>query len=284
VLVPATLIGVVTLGLTSTTGLLAMDASRSLWMVTVYGAYFSVFLALSLAVSAVASSSRMALVTLLAVWIVNGLVATRAFSDLAGFLHPTPSAVEFDAALQTDLADTKEVDAKLASIRTGLFQKYGVSKLDDLPVNFRAISLQEAEEHGYTVFQKHFGDVFDRFEAQNAVYQWGGAVAPLLAVRSVSMGLAGTDFAHHRHFTVAAEDYRRTVIKYMNDDILVHPVKDGAEYVAGSELWTKVPPFQYEAPDASWALGHYGISMTLLAAWLLATVACVGLSVRRVAP
>jgi ABC-2 type transport system permease protein len=253
-------------------------------MAGIYLGYFLVFLALSLAVSAVAASSRVALVALLAVWIVNGLLATRAFSDLAGFLHPTPSAVEFDAALQRDLADTKELDAKLDSIRTGLFQKYGVTKLDDLPVNFRAISLQEGEEHGYTVFERHFGDVFNRFEAQNAVYQWGGALAPLLAVRSVSMGLAGTDFAHHRHFTLAAEDYRRTVIKYMNDDILVHPVKAGQEYTAGSDLWTKVPEFQYEAPGASWALDHYRTSLTLLAAWLLVTIACVGLSARRVAP
>jgi ABC-2 type transport system permease protein len=252
-------------------------------MAVAYAAYFAVFIAISLAVSALASSSRVALVVLLSFWIVNGLIATRALSDLAGFLHPTPSVVEFDNALQADLADTKELDAKLAAIRTGLFQKHGVQKLDDLPVNFRAISLQEGEEHGYTVFERHFGGVFDTFEAQNAVYQWGAIAAPLLAVRSLSMGLAGTDFAHHRHFTVAAENYRRTVIKAMNDDILVHPTKAGAEYVAGSELWTKVPPFQYDAPDASWALGHYRTSLAVLAAWLAITVAAAAWAARRVA-
>ncbi|NOT27640.1 MAG: DUF3526 domain-containing protein [Acidobacteria bacterium] len=282
VLVPATLVGVGTLAFTSTTGLLAVDVSRTLLMVGTYGAYFAIFLALSLAISALARSSRFALVALLAFWIVNGLVATRAFSDLAGYLHPTPSEVEFDKALQADLANSTALNARLEQIKQGLFQKYGVQKLDALPVNFRGISLQEAEDHGYTIFEKHYGDVFDSFDGQNAVYQWGSLAAPLLAVRSLSMGLAGTDFAHHRHFTTAAEDYRRTIIRYMNQDILVHPVKDGEEYLAGSDLWQKVPPFEYEAPSASWALGHYITSTVLLSGWLAATLLAAFVAANRI--
>lgn len=282
VLVPATIIGAITLALTSTTGLLATDVSRTLLMMAAYGLYFLIFIALSLAVSAVCSSSRTALVILLSFWIVNGLIATRAFSDLAGYLHPTPSEVEFDKALQADLTDTKELNAKLDQIKTGLFQKYGVNKLDDLPINFRAISLDEGEEHGYRIFEKHFGNVFDRFEEQNAVYQWGGIAAPLLAVRSLSMGLAGTDFAHHRHFTVAAENYRRVIVKTMDDDILIHPTRAGEEYLAGSELWKKLPEFQYEAPGAAWALSHYTTSIALLALWLAAAAAAAVWTARRV--
>jgi ABC-2 type transport system permease protein len=96
------------------------------------------------------------------------------------------------------------------------------------------------------------------------------------------MGLAGTDFAHHRRFTAAAEDYRRTIIRYMNDDILVHPLKAGGEYLAGSELWTKVPEFQYEAPGAWWALGHYEASIVLLMVWLAGTSLAALFTSRRV--
>jgi ABC-2 type transport system permease protein len=282
VLVPATLIGVVALALTSNEGLLAVDVSRTILMIGVYGLYFLIFLSLSLAVSARSSSSRVALVVLLSCWILNGLIATRAFSDLAGFLHPTSSEVGFDAALQRDLEDTRELNTRLDEIKTGLFQKYGVSKLDDLPINFRAISLQQAEEYNYTKFEKHFGEVFDRFEQQNGVYQLGAAVAPLLAVRSLSMGLAGTDFAHHRDFTTAAENYRRTIVRYMNDDILVHPTKAGEEYIAGSELWKKVPEFQYQAPGSLWALSHYKTSIVLLVVWLAAAAAAAVFASRRI--
>jgi ABC-2 type transport system permease protein len=282
VLIPATGIGVGALALTSTTGVLAVDVSRTALMAAAYLVYFAVFIALSLAVSAWSPSSRFALVAVFTFWMINGVIATRAFSDFGSYLHPAPSEVEFDASLQRDLADTKELDTKLDVIRSGLFKQYGVTKLDDLPVNFRAISLQEAEEHGYTVFEKHFGQVFDRFEQQNAVYRWGGVIAPLIAVRSISMGLAGTDLAHHRHFTVAAENYRRTIIRYMNDDILIHPTKAGEEYLAGPELWQKVPEFQYEAPVALWALRQYTGSIMLLAVWLIAAITAAGVAAQRV--
>jgi ABC-2 type transport system permease protein len=283
VIMPATLMGVAALALGSTSGLFTVDVTRTLLMVASYGAYFLVFLALSLGVSAWSSSSRLALMVLLSFWILNGLIATRAFSDLAAFLRPTPSAVAFDAALQRDLGDTRELNAKLDTIKAELFRKYRVEKLDDLPINFRAISLQGAEDHGYFIFEKHFSDLFDRFERQNAVFQWGGTVAPLLAVRSISMGLAGSDFAHHRHFTAAAENYRQTIVRYMDDDILVHPVRAGEEYLAGRELWERVPEFHYEAPSAWWALRHYVTSLMVLFAWLLGAVAFAVVASRRLA-
>ena len=284
VLIPATVAGVGTLALNSGNELLSVDPSRTLLLMAAYAVYFAVFLALSLTVSALAPTSRFALVALLAFWIVNGLIATRAFSDLGGFLHPTASEVEFDASLQRDLADTRDLDVKLDHIKNALFTQYHVHSLDDLPINFRAISLQEAEEHGYRIFEQHFNGVFDQFDRQNAVYQLGGLVSPLIAVRSISMGLAGTDFAHHRRFTVAAENYRRTIVRYMDDDILVHPTRAGQEYMAGRELWQKVPEFQYEAPGAGWALSHYRISMVLLAAWLFASIVGLTRAAERIAP
>lgn len=281
VLVPAIVIGVAALALTSAEGLLAADVARAGLMAATYAVYFLIFIGVSLAVSARARSTRGALVTLLAFWMVNGLIATRGFADIAGYLHPTPSDVAFDTALQADLAETTALDAKLDGIKNALFRQYGVRSLDALPVNFRAISLQEAEEHGYAVFERHFGAVFDAFERQDGVYEWGGLVAPLLAVRSLSMGLAATDLAHHRDFTVAAEAYRRTIIKHMNDDILVHPVKAGDEYLAGSSLWRSVPPFHYEAPNAGWAVRRHLTSLLMLVVWLLVATTFVSSAARR---
>jgi hypothetical protein len=54
----------------------------------------------------------------------------------------------------------------------------------------------------------------------------------------------------------------------MNDDIMAHPTRTGA-YVAGRELWEKVPEFEYEAPSTSWVLGNIGWSIGILGLWLL---------------
>jgi ABC-2 type transport system permease protein len=117
------------------------------------------------------------------------------------------------------------------------------------------------------VFDAHYGRLFDTFDRQNTVYQLGGLAAPMLAIRSVSMALAGTDFQHHRHFITAAEGYRRVIQRTMNDDIMAHPTREA--YLAGSELWNKVPEFEYEAPATSWALANIRWSSVMLAAWLL---------------
>jgi ABC-2 type transport system permease protein len=281
VLVPAVVIGVIALTLTSSTGLLAADLSRSALMMAAYGLYFLLFLALSLFVSAKAPSSRLALVILLAFWIINGLIATRGFSDLAGYLHPTPSAVEFAADLERDLADNSQTNKRLDEIRTRLLNQYGVQKVEELPVNFSGISLQAGEEHGNEVFDKHYGSLFAGFERQNGIYQLGGLVAPLLAVRSLSMGLAGTDFAQHRHFTIAAEDYRRMIQRVLNKDIEEHPAKAGQQYLASGDLWAKVPEFVYEAPSASWVLANYTTSILSLILWSGLTILIALAAARR---
>src|SRR5690606_7034232 len=132
------------------------------------------------------------------------------------------------------------------------------------------IDFQEAENHGNEVFDAHFGRLFDTFERQNRLEQIAAVAAPLLAVRALSMGLAGTDFHQHRHFTAAAEAYRRDIQVSMNDDITANAASLEAPYIAGPELWARVPEFEYRVPGAAWVISHQRASVAALAGWLLA--------------
>lgn len=211
ILAPATVFGVMALTLSSDEGLLAGDPGRAALLGVIYLAYFAILIAVSLGASARAKSSRLALVVLLTFWFANSLVATRAVSDVASALYPTPSSVEFQKALDVDMNRPGEMERRLNQRKAELFKRYNVNNVDALPIAFAGVSLQEGENHGNEVFDRHFGALFDRFEQQNRVYQLGGLAAPMLAVRSVSMGLAGTDFQQHRHFAAAAENYRRGI-------------------------------------------------------------------------
>jgi ABC-2 type transport system permease protein len=228
-------------------------------------------IAVSMGVSARARSSRVALVVLLAFWFATSVIAPRAAADLAAWLYPTPSAVQFQKALDQELSDQKDLQERLDRRKAELFERYKVSDVDALPVAFSGVSLQEGENHGNEVFDRHYGRLFDIYERQNVVFQLAGAAAPMLALRSVSMALAGTDFEQHRRFVAAAENYRRLIQRTMNDDIMAHPVK-GA-YLAGSELWSRVPDFDYVAPSTGWALANVRASVAILAVWLLAALA-----------
>lgn len=114
--------------------------------------------------------------------------------------------------------------------------------------------------------------------------QLSSVVAPLLAVQSLSMGLAGTDFAQHRDFSQAAELYRRSLVKKMNDDLAVNGAEAGYGYRAGPELWGSVPDFDYRAPSVGWVLANQGPSAAILLLWCAAAVAIAFLAARRIQP
>jgi ABC-2 type transport system permease protein len=271
ILLPATVLGVVALALTSETGAVALDASRGVLLVALSLVYFAAIVAVSLGVSARARLSRVALIVLLAFWFANSLVASRLVSDAASSLYPTPSAIEFQRGMDADINDQKEMQQRLERRKAELLRHYQVDNVDALPVAFSGVSLQEGEEHGNEVFDHHYGRSFDTYDRQNAVYQIGGVLAPMLAMRSLSMGLAGTDFNQHRHFITAAESYRRLIQRTMNTDIMTNQ-KRGTVYLAGRELWDKVPEFEYTAPSTAWVLRHVRWSIVILAAWLLVAI------------
>jgi ABC-2 type transport system permease protein len=238
----------------------------------VYLVYFATLVAIGLGVSLRARSSRTALVILLAFWFANSLLASRAASDLAAAWYPTPSAVAFQSAMDRDLSDQRDVQRRLEQRREELMRRYNATTMDAVPVNFSGISLQEGEEHGNEVFDKHFGRLFETYAQQNRVQQWAGVAAPLLPMRTLSMSLAATDFAHHRSFVNAAETHRRMMQRVLNGDIVEH-AKPGTVYLAGAELWNRIPDFTYQAPALSWALAQNILSLGLMGMWLAAAIA-----------
>ncbi|MDE2876788.1 MAG: DUF3526 domain-containing protein [Gemmatimonadota bacterium] len=282
-LVPAAVLGAAAL-VVGSPGPAASPLVRGVTLTGVYLAYFGAFLALSLAVSAWARPARTALVILLAVWVVNGLVAPRAAVDLSKWLHPTPSAFEFARTVQAEMAtgvgDLSPPDR--AALTQRLLAEHGVERVEDLPINLTGVYLQELEEYGNVVFDHNYGALWDTFERQSTVHETLAVAAPLLAVRALSMGLAGTDVEQHRHFAVAAETYRRDLVRMMNVDMAENSRSGDFTYVADADLWTAVPPLQYAAPTLGWVLGNRMLSILVLGTWLAGAILFARARVRRV--
>jgi ABC-2 type transport system permease protein len=278
-LVPAALAGSALLVFTETS-----DSASTLGRIAVlagsYLLYFGAFTALALAISARARTSRIALLCVLALWIVNCLIAPRAAVDLAKRIDPTPSSFTFTQDLQRDLAHDGDMD----QFKRDVLKKYGVDSVEKLPVSYRGLSLAKGEENGAIVFDRHYNDLWDRFERQNRTQQRTSIAAPLLAVRSLSMALAGTDFDQHRHFATAAESYRRFFISRINEDITANDVKLSSVYTRGNDLWAKIPEFHYEAPDLAHVLGQQVWSLAILVLWCAGAIAFAVFSVRRIQP
>lgn len=273
-LVPATVIGVAALSFTDGGGATSDHTFRMMLMGCGYLLYFGTIVAIALAVSAQAPSSRFALIALLGLWITSSLIIPRAATDISRRIHPTPSAIDFatriEYELKNDVNGHSPSDHRLRELEARTLRQYNVERLEALPVNFAGISLQEGEEHGYKIFDKHYSGLWNTFASQNRVQQLAGVVAPLLAVRSLSMGLAGTDFTQHRDFAQSAEGYRRTLIKTVNEDITYNSKTGDTGYTAGRSLYEQVPAFQYTAPGVAWVLSNQLLSVVVLLAWFAA--------------
>lgn len=290
-LLPAVLIGSATIIVLSQSQpidehlLKAMPAKIALLCLT-YLAYFWLFIGLSLVVSTVTRSSRAALTILLGFWIVNGLLLPRAASDIGRQVYPTPSAFQFANTVSAEKAKGpmphNPNHPNHLAFRAQVLKQYGVSRIEELPVNFYGVALQADEEHGYKVFDRLYNALWDDFDKQAHLQQVLGLLSPHLAVRSISMALAGTDFALHRDFATAAENYRRTMQAAMNQQL-----RDGAAgksvfeadwvYTAGKDVWAKVPPFDYDPPELDAVVGKETTALVVLIAWLLAALLAVTL-------
>ena len=275
----ALLVPVAAGGIYAFSGISGMDtATDESWlrlalMACAYLLYLGTILAISLTVSALAPTSRSALSILLVFWAVNAVLAPRLASDLAQWSHPMPKLAELDAKLLEARKQALNSHNPNSPAMKEFIEKHRDAS-GKLPPNFRVLLMEESERQTNEVYEKHFGGIWDRLEAQDEVVTWAGLAAPLLGLRSASVALAGTDFTHHRHFSIAAEDHRREFIKMLNNS-------HGA---SGRELWEKLPPFRYQPPSLSKAVSVAMPGLTILCLWLAGGCAALYFASRRLKP
>lgn len=275
VLVPAALLGVAA----SMAGGAPQEALGALVLAAAYGVYCAVFLALALAVSVVAPSSRVALSVLFGFWILSTVLVPRLAADLAEREFPIPTARAFYAAIAEDqergMPGMGNAQERREQLQRSVLEQYGVESLEDLPVNYAGLALQASEEHANLVFDHHFGELWRRYAEQERVHLLASVASPLLAVRAVSMAVAETGLAHHRHFAAAAESHRRELVRFLNQDMTENAGDNSFGYLANEDLWAEAPVFQYRAPSLAATLSAQKPAFGILALWLLAAVLAV---------
>ena len=251
---------------------------RLVGLALAYGLYLLGFLLLALAVSAAVRSARLALVGLLMFWLLNSFLVPRAATDLVRAQSPLPSAQSMRTAMAEDKKQLFGHDEKhpgFIALRERVLREHGVARIEDLPVNFRALALREDDQAGYRIFDRHFGRLHAQIEAQDTRREWAGFVFPMLALQPLSMAMAGTDNRHHHDFVRAAEAHRRLIQAAISQDLLAHARPGQTDYVATPALWAHIPAFAYQAPAASWAWQSQGGNVAALLLWcvLCATAA-----------
>ena len=253
-----------------------------------YGVYFAIFGALTLFASAMARSSRGALVGLVGVWGVLCLIAPRAATEVSATLAPLPSRAELarqiDHGLAWGLDGKTERDPAIDAMVRDLMAEEGYANtglmVDDTFLT--GFELRAEARWEDAIYNHHVKALNDQIATQESRVSWAGLVSPYVAMRALSAGLCGTDFAHHRHFTDYAEGWRQALVDRLNATFAERAGALGWDYRAGSELWKNSPPFTYQPPGAGFALRTHLIDVTSLLLWLVLAFGLAVGSARRV--
>lgn len=248
-------------------------AIRLLLFALLYGVYLFLFIAFSVWVSLCSSTGRNALLTLLSSWIFLAILMPKTVANLSENVYQLPSMREFKAAIEEDKAnglDGKSTRSiRMARLEKEYLEKYGMDSVQQLPFNFEGVSMQAGEEYNNKIYDFHLGKLRKIFQQQNGLGSIACLFNPFLSVQHLSMALSGTDPHTFIHFEDEVEDYRRELVRKMNNDMAENShYGEFYGYKAGSKLWAEVEDFSYQTPTALALLKHYWIEVISLAFWL----------------
>ncbi len=257
--------------------------AAALSLSAVYLAYFAILLLLALVVSARASSSQAALLTLLAFWALMTFVLPRVAADVGRLVAPTPTAAEFQRAVDEDIATGMGGEPpaeRIARRREALLRLYKVGSESELPINFQGVVLAIQDEIGNAAYDKHFAQLHGAINRQADVFEAASVLSPRMALALISQELAGTSLAHQRHFERGAEVFRRGLMELLNRDIMLNSRPGQTDYRAGPELWRRTGEYRYlpEPLRLSWA--RCAAPLTVLALWTLVLLIAATATVR----
>lgn len=256
-----------------------------------YMLYLAVWVLVIVILSSFARHARTALMALLGVWATTTILVPRVAPDVALAAAPLPTRLETDIAIQRDLRKIGDShnpdDPHFAAFKARVLKQYGVTRVEDLPLNYRGLLAMEGE----MLTSRLFDDYAERQSAdqrrQGLVATSFGLLSPAIALRSLSTALSGTDLDAHRRFLKQAESYRYDIVQRLNrlqteavtftdDSNRNSDPEAGRRVRIDPKHWHEVPDFAYQGAT----LGEKLIAALPGALLLLLWLALLGFAVR----
>jgi ABC-2 type transport system permease protein len=227
-----------------------------------------------------------ALLSAIALWIGLWIILPQVAASLAADSVPAPARAELESSVAREVrshGDSHDPNnPHFAELRASTLARHGVDSIEKLPVNYAGIVMAESERISSEAFNIFHEGLATTHAAQNARALQFGLFTPLLALRAVSMALAGTDSHHVARFDADVEAYRYRFIQQLNElhATKIHWKNDKAERVSRAE-WSRFDGFRPSPPGVHWALGHVHLPLAALAVWAALALLALIASARR---
>ena len=245
---------------------------RLAYILLSYGLYYFTITSLSTYLSAILKDKTSALSSILAIWILWTIFLPKIWGNTVEKIHPLPSRQNFKSIMKEDrskgIDGHNPRDKRREDLKEKILAEYGVDSLKNLPINFDGIVMQKDEEYGDKVWDKHFGSNYNILSKQKFLYQISGFLNPFASLQSASMGFCGTDMIHHLDFLRKSEDYRRHLIKTLNDAHAYGGSKTGDwGWTVDNDFFKSVEGFTYVTPKIKEKIKYYFIDFSALLFW-----------------
>lgn len=251
-------------------------------LVGAYLLYLAIWGALAVLASALLKRRSAVLATLATLWIALTLVLPTVAVSAASNAAPMAGKLETDLAMLSDLRKLGDGhnanDPAFARLRSDLLAKYGVQRVEDLPVNLRGVVAQVSEQRLTDTLNTYARAQMAAETRQAAVLASHGWFTPLLAVAQASRAVAGTDLSHHHRFLQEAEALRYAFVQGLNrlhaeklaysDDVRRSGDAQAEERTrVDATNWQLLDRFRFEPDAAGSRIAHAGPQWLMLGVW-----------------
>jgi ABC-2 type transport system permease protein len=268
-------------------------------LVGAYLLYLAIWGALAVLASALLRRRSTALATLATMWITLTLVLPAVAVSAASNAAQMAGKLETDLAMLSDLRKLGDGhnanDPAFARLRADLLAKYGVQRVEDLPVNLRGVVAQVSEQRLTDTLNTYARAQMAAETRQAAVLASHGWFTPLLAVAEASRAVAGTDLAHHHRFLQEAEALRYAFVQGLNrlhaeklaysDDVRRSGDAQAEERTrVDATNWQLLGRFRFEPDAAGSRIAQAGPQWLMLGVWCALLVGAIFWAGGRIKP
>jgi len=242
-----------------------------------YAAWLGLWSLLVILISSWCARGRDALLALLAGWAILVILLPRVVPDIANAALTLPTRFENEINVERDyqaLGDSHDPDdPSFNAFRERILKQYGVTRIEDLPVNFKGLVGMEGERQSSELFNRYAAVSFDQQEQQNRLLDGIAWLSPTLALRRLSMAATQTDFANFRRFLEQGEQYRYDLVQGLNqlqvDKISYAQDQGSANARVSNTYWQTFPPFEYQSLTTTQTLRRVLPAGGILVLWLV---------------
>lgn len=253
-----------------------------------HGGWLALWCVAIVAVSAFMRRGCDALLALLAAWAVCVVLVPRLAPEIVASSLVLPTRLETDIAIARELAalgDSHDPDDPyFADFRRKVLAQYGVSRVEDLPVNYKGLVAMEGERLTSALFEHHAHSAFGLQQEQLRRADGFALASPLIALRRLSMAVAGTDLHGYQRFLEQAEQHRYRMVQSLNRLQAEHLSHAGDRSSRDDRIshahWQGVAGFHPVAEPPQSALYRALPAAGVLLAWLAVLVVALGMAVR----